>query len=210
MDISTADRTKLEVFQKLVKTGPNTVYGLFTALGEENELRWRQSTVHRIVKILELGLLIKVYSKKTKTGRTGKVYGPTVAGLFFLALNDESMLNETEDVFEKWQQFPQFSKSKELVDMFGTEMIENDPKKVKSLLKKLCRYSVEMIQVSRDYIPQMTLEDHILLGEQISLGQNPEKMAKITKYLYKELPGLQKLVQDRQANLQRFYDFLQK
>ena len=209
MDMSTADRTKLEVFKKLVKTEPNTVYGLYTDLKKE-EQRWRQSTVHRIVKILEEGLLIKVYSEKTKTGRKGKVYGPTMWGLFLLVLNDKSMLNEIEDIFEQWQQFLQFSKSKELVDTFGTEMLENDPTKVKSLYKKLCEHSIEMIQVCRDYLPQMTLNDEIILGEQISLGQDPEKMAKRTKELYKELPGLRRNIKNIQANLQQFYDFLEK
>ena len=50
MNISTADRSKFDVFEKLVKTGPNTVYGLYIALGKES---WSQTTVHRIVKFLE-------------------------------------------------------------------------------------------------------------------------------------------------------------
>ena len=75
-----------EIFKKLVITGPNTVYGLFTALENEHEMGWRQSTVHRIVKLLEKRESIVIYSEKTDTGRVGKVYGPTLYGLYFLAL----------------------------------------------------------------------------------------------------------------------------
>ena len=210
MDISTGDRTKFEIFKKLVTTGPNTAYGLFTALEKENGMRWRQSTVHRIIKFLEKRESIVIYSEKTDTGRVGKVYGPTLSGLYFLALEDESLLNEIGDIFGKWLQRPEFSKREEIVNYFGKEMLENEPAKAKMLFKIMCTYSVKMIKRWRDYEPQMSIVDEITIGEQISAGDDPDAYLKFQKTLYDELPGYRKLVESRNQQNIQVRDYLTK
>ena len=210
MDMSTADRTKFEIFKKLVTTGPNTAYGLFTALEKDNEMRWRQSTVHRIVKFLEKQQSIVIYSEKTDTGRAGKVYGPTLSGLYFLALEDESLLNEIEDVFGKWLEHPEFSKREEIVNYFGKEMLENERARAKMLFKTLCQYSVKMIKLWRDYKPQMTLVDEITVGELIAAGDDPEAYLKFQKTLYDELPGYKKRVDSTKQQQIQVHDYLAK
>ena len=210
MDISTGDRTKFEIFKKLVTTGPNTSYGLFIALEDDTEMRWRQSTVHRIIKFLEKQQSIVIYSEKTDTGRAGKVYGPTLSGLYFLALEDESLLNKIDDIFEKWLEYPQFSKRKEIVDYFGKEMLENERAKAKMLFKIMCTYSVKMIKLWRDYEPQMTIVDEITIGEQIAIGDDTEAYLKFQKTLYDELPGYRKLVELRNQQYIQSRDYLTK
>ena len=210
MDISTGDRTKFEIFKKLVITGPNTVYGLFTALENEHEMGWRQSTVHRIVKFLEKQQSIVIYSEKTDTGRAGKVYGPTLLGLYFWAVKDKQLLNEIGDIFGKWLEYPKFSKRKEIVDYFGKEMLENDPAKAKMLFKTMCAYSVKMIKLWRGYEPQMTIVDEITIGEQIAIGDDTEAYLKFQKTLYDELPGYRKLVESRNQQNMQVRDYLTK
>ena len=208
--MSTGDRTKLEIFKKLVTTGPNTAYGLYTALENENEIGWRQSTVHRIVKFLEEQQSIVIYSKETDTGRAGKVYGPTLLGLYLWAVKDKPLLNEIGDIFGKWLEHPKFSKRKEIVDYFGKEMLENDPARAKMLFKTLCQYSAKMIKIWRDYEPQMTLFDELMIGEQISAGDDPEAYMKFQKTLYNELPGYRKLVDLRNQQNEQTRDYLTK
>ena len=210
MDISTGDRTKFEIFKKLVTTGPNTAYGLFTALEKENGMRWRQSTVHRIIKFLEKRESIVIYSEKTDTGRVGKVYGPTLSGLYFLALEDESLLNEIGDIFGKWLQRPEFSKREEIVNYFGKEMLENERAKAKMLFKIMCTFSVKMIKRWRDYEPQMSIVDEITIGEQISAGDDPDAYLKFQKTLYDELPGYRKLIESRNQQNIQIRDYLTK
>ena len=142
MDMSTADRTKFDVFEKLVKTGPNTVYGLYIALGKE---KWAQTTVHRIVKFLEQEKLIEIYSEETKTGRPGNVYGPTIGGLLWVGINDKSLLDEMDDIFGKWLIHPKFAQNERTVSMFGAEILENNPTEAKDLFKALCFYLVGMV-----------------------------------------------------------------
>ena len=210
MDMSAADRTKFEIFKKLVITGPNTAYGLFTALENEHEMGWRQSTVHRIVKLLEKRESIVIYSEKTDTGRVGKVYGPTLSGLYFLALEDESLLNEIDGIFGKWLENPEFSKRKEIVDYFGKEMLENERAKAKMLFKIMCTFSVKMIKRWRDYEPQMTLVDEITIGELISAGDDRDAYMKFVKTLYDELPGYRKLVELRNQQNMQAHNYLAK
>ena len=210
MDMSTGDRTKLKIFKKLVTTGPNTSYGLFTALENDTEMRWRQSTVHRIIKFLEKQQSIVIYSEKTDTGRAGKVYGPTLLGLYFWAVKDKPLLNEIGDIFGKWLKYPKFSKRKEIVDYFGKEMLENDPAKAKMLFKTMCTYSVKMIKLWRDYKSQMTLFDEVVVGEQVAAGGDPDAYMKFQKTLYNELPGYRKLYESRNQQNIQVQDYLTK
>ena len=210
MDMSAADRTKFEIFKKLVITGPNTAYGLFTALENEHEMGWRQSTVHRIVKFLEEQQSIVIYSKETDTGRAGKVYGPTLLGLYFWAVKDKPLLNEIGDIFGKWLKYPKFSKRKEIVDYFGKEMLENERAKAKMLFKTMCAYSVKMIKLWRDYKSQMTLFDEVVVGEQVAAGGDPDAYMKFQKTLYNELPGYRKLVELRNQQFMQARDYLAK
>ena len=210
MNISTADRTKFEIFKKLVTTGPNTAYGLGAALEKDDKMRWRQSTVHRIVKLLEKQQSIVIYSEKTDSGREGKVYGPTLSGLYFLALEDESLLNEIDDIFGEWLERPEFSTRKEIVDYFGKEMLENERAKAKMLFKTLCAYSVRMIKLWRDYEPDMTLADELMIGEMIASAADPEAILKFQKKIYDELPGHRKVVEERSEGLQQIRDYLTK
>ena len=208
MDISATDRTKFEVFQKLVETGPNTSYGLYIALKKGKDV-WRQSTVHRTVKILEKAFLIELYSEEMKNGRSRKVYGPTLSGLFFVSFHDKSFLDNVGNIFEKCLDEPKFSQNDSVLELFGTEMLENNPKKAKSLFKVLYVYSAKMIEKWRDYEPQIGLADEITLGDLIFRGENPKKYLQLTKILTHELPGFKKAHDTAKRQNQQLFDFLE-
>ena len=206
MDISTTDRTKFEVFEKLLKSGPNTVYGLYIALGKES---WSQTTVHRIVKFLEQEKSIEIYSEETKTGRSGKVYGITIHGLFWMATQEKSLLDEADDIFGKWLDEPKFSQAEEIVSLFGAEMLENDPAKAKELFKRLCAYSVGMIEAWKAYEPNMTLVDEMFFGELIAMGTD-EKWLQSQKEFYNELPGFRATIEAKKKQQAQLLDYLEQ
>ena len=62
----------------------------------------------------------------------------------------------------------------------------------------------------RDYETQMTLFDELMIGEQISAGDDPEAYMKFQKTLYNELPGYRKLVELRNQQFMQARDYLAK
>ena len=194
MDISTKDQTAVDIFKYILDAGPVTLYATST------NTRFPLGTIHRHFKELEKASKIKIYYQNPK-GRRKKMYGPTFYGIVYFARLDSKMLEKIENYFLLWIE------NKEFLDILKNEgfdiiKLQKNPKDCKQLFRKYVEYGIiveNQIDILKNDSKSISHDMLIFIGE-ILLTSNP-KFTNHWRYLYKNLPGLQKAIDTNIQNL---------
>ena len=197
MDISSKNQTSSDIFMHIMDGGvPITLYSASASS------KFPIGTIHRHFKEMESSGKIKVYHQ-SDSGRKKKMYGPTFYGLVYFARINPNIRARLENYFLLWIEHREF------LDMlagegFETGQIPENSKHNKTLFKKYVEYGIavenqiEMLKSNSKSIPH---EMFVFIGE-ILLSSDPRYVSE-WKYLYRNLPGLQKAIDSNIQNMLR-------
>ena len=196
MDISIKSNTSTNIFRHILNNGPSTLY----AASIESKIPL--GTIHRHFKEMEKEGKIKVYYQNT-TGRKKKAYGPTFYGIVHFARIDKQIIKKIENYFLIWIENETFT---EILKKEGFDIkdIQKTTSKNKILFKKYVEYGIaienqiELLKKNSKNIPH---ELFVFIGETL-LSSDPKFVDDWT-YLYKNLPGLQKAIQNNIEKMQQ-------
>ena len=132
MDISTYDKTALELFTIIINKGPITLYATNTSS------KIPIGTIHRHLKEMISTEKIKVYDI-AQSGRKKIEYGPTVYGFIYFYRLDEEIKKNLDFYFDIWTKKEQFfSELKEAG--FDDKKLYTDPKMSKRIFGKYVQF----------------------------------------------------------------------
>ena len=202
-DISVKDRTSADIFRHVLDAGPLTLYSA------SRQTRFPLGTIHRHFKELEKSGKLRVYEQSTR-GRKKKTYGPTFYGIVYFARLDPTIRQKVENYFLLWADNPGFAGVlKE--EGFDTAGIQKDPGGSKRLFGKYVEYGIaveDQISILKDNPQSISHEMFVFIGE-VLLVSKPG-FAEKWRYLYRNLPGLQKAIGANIANLVSMQKRLEK
>lgn len=128
MDISTHDKTSLELFKILINQGPITLY---SANASSN---LPIGTIHRHFKEMVETEKIMAY-ETSKSGRKKIAYGPTVYGFVYFYRMDSQIRKNLDSYFDNWTRKEKFVKDLEKSG-FDITKITSDKKMSKKTFAK--------------------------------------------------------------------------
>lgn len=133
MDISSHDKTALELFKVIINKGPLTLYSANTLSNMPI------GTIHRHFKEMIKTEKIMVYQTST-SGRKKISYGPTVYGFVYFYTMDEELRKNLDSYFDSWIKNVKFVD--DLVESgFDKKRIASDKKSKKTFAKFVYFYA---------------------------------------------------------------------
>ena len=184
MDISKSIQTSVSIFKAIMDNGqPITLYHT------NRKTRIPMGTIHRHFKMLVQTGKIRIYNSKTK-GRKKIEYGPTIYGMISFYRTDKEFAKKIENYFLIWIEQKEFQK--ELAEE-GYDISYENLRRSKKIFKKYMDYfsavekQIEKIRKGEDAISH---DIQILLGSMMLSSSHYYQ--KLWIELYKELPGMQK------------------
>lgn len=202
-DISVKDRTSMDIFRHVLDAGPLTLYLA------SRQTEFPLGTIHRHLKELEKSGKLKVYEQNAG-GRKKKMYGPTFYGIVYFARLDRSILQKIENYFLLWAGNPGFAGVLQQ-EGFDTVGVKRDPKGSKHLFRKYVEYGIaveDQIDMLKNNPQSISHDMFVFIGEALLISE--PGFAEKWRYLYRNLPGLQKAIDSNIANLARMQRQLKK
>ncbi len=128
MDISTHDKTSLELFKILVNQGPITLYSVNTSS------KLPIGTIHRHFKEMVETEKIMAY-ESSKSGRKKIAYGPTVYGFVYFYRMDSQIRKNLDSYFDNWTGREKFVKDLEKSGFDRTKLMSDKKMSKKTFAK---------------------------------------------------------------------------
>jgi len=142
MDISTHDKTAVEIFRIIIERGPITLYT--TNVVSKMPI----GTIHRHFKEMLSTEKIKPYKISSK-GRKKIEYGPTLYGFIYFYKVDEEIKNNLDSYFDKWIEKSQFVLELRQAG-FDEKSLESNPKLSKKIFERFV-YFYAGVEEQLDY-----------------------------------------------------------
>jgi len=194
VDISAKTRTAADIFRHVLDAGPLTLYAA------SSDTRFPLGTIHRHFKEMESAGKIRVYHQNAG-GRRKKMYGPTFYGMVYFARLDREVWKKIENYFLLWIGNLEFCRVLEQ-EGFDIGSVRKDRGRGKVLFRRYIEYGMEVenqIEVLKTDSSAVSRETLVLIGE-ILLNTDP-KFRERWRYLYRNLPGLQRAVDENIESL---------
>jgi hypothetical protein len=200
MDMSTAEKTSLDIFKSIMDWGPLTLYSA------NAKTRMPIGTIHRHMKLLEKTGKIKAYESKT-TGRKKIQYGPTIYGMLSFYNQDKKFAASIQNYFLLWIENKEFQNEleKEGFDVSGNLA------KSKQVFQKYMDY-FSAVEKKMDKIKKgdsVISRDVLILISSGLLSSEPHYQ-KLWKELYQNLPGVRKDLDEYMTNMIKSYKEFKK
>ena len=200
MDMSTAEKTSLDIFKSIMDWGPLSLYSA------NAKTRMPIGTIHRHIKLLEKTGKIKVYESKT-TGRKKIQYGPTIYGMLSFYNQDKKFASSIQNYFLLWIENKEFQNEleKEGFDVTGNLA------KSKQIFQKYMDY-FSAVERKMDKIKKgdsVISRDVLILISSGLLSSNPHYQ-KLWQELYQNLPGVRKDLDEYMTNMIKSYKEFKK
>ena len=200
MDMSTAEKTSLDIFKSIMDWGPLSLYSANV------KTRMPIGTIHRHMKLLEKTGKIKAYESKT-TGRKKIQYGPTIYGMLSFYNQDKKFAASIQNYFLLWIENKEFQNEleKEGFDVSGNLA------KSKQIFQKYMDY-FSAVERKMDKIKKgdsVISRDVLILISSGLLSSDPHYQ-KLWKELYQNLPGVRKDLDEYMTNMIKSYKEFKK
>ena len=200
MDMSTAEKTSLDIFKSIMDWGPLSLYSANV------KTRMPIGTIHRHMKLLEKTGKIKAYESKT-TGRKKIQYGPTIYGMLSFYNQDKKFAASIQNYFLLWIENKEFQNEleKEGFDVSGNLV------KSKQVFQKYMDY-FSAVERKMDKIKKgdsVISRDVLILISSGLLSSEPHYQ-KLWKELYQNLPGVRKDLDEYMTNMIKSYKEFKK
>ena len=200
-DISTQNRTSLDIFRAIMDHGPLTLYSA------TNQTKIPLGTIHRHFRQLIENGKIRTYQSQSK-GRKKISYGPTMSGIISLYRADKTFANKIENYFLIWIDNTEFQAE---LKKEGFDISTENLKKSKNIFRKYMDYfsaietKIEKIRSGEDEISH---ELQIVLGAML-LSLEPT-YRQIWMDLCFELPGMKKNLDGYMQETIKSYELFKK
>jgi len=200
MDMSTAEKTSLDIFKSIMDWGPLSLYSA------NAKTRMPIGTIHRHIKLLEKTGKIKAYESKT-TGRKKIQYGPTIYGMLSFYNQDKKFASSIQNYFLLWIENKEFQNEleKEGFDVTGNLA------KSKQIFQKYMDY-FSAVERKMDKIKKgdsVISRDVLILISSGLLSSDPHYQ-KLWQELYQNLPGVRKDLDEYMTNMIKSYKEFKK
>ncbi len=200
-DISTAAHTSMDIFRAIMDHGPLTLYSA------NSKTRIPIGTIHRHFKQLSKSGKIRVYKSKDQ-GRKKIEYGPTMYGIVSFYKQDKEIAEKIENYYLIWIENKEFQKD---LEGEGFDASIENLKKSKHVFRKYMNYfsaveeQVEKMKSGEDPISR----DMQIFFSSMMLSSDPQYQ-KLWTELYKELPGMQKSLEEYMKTMIKSYKEFKK
>ena len=200
-DISTSQKTSMDIFRGIMDHGPLTLYSA------NSKTKMPIGTIHRHFKQLEKTGKIRAYESKKK-GRKKIEYGPTIYGIISFYRQDIEFAKKIQNYFLIWIENKEFQNE---LEKEGFDITFDNLKKSKQVFQKYMDYfsaveeQIEMIKRGEDIVSRDTL---IMISSGL-LSTNPQYQ-KLWTELYSSLPGMRKSLDDYMENMIKSYKGFKK
>ena len=200
-DISTSQKTSMDIFRGIMDHGPLTLYSA------NSKTKMPIGTIHRHFKQLEKTGKIRAYESKKK-GRKKIEYGPTIYGIISFYRQDKEFAKKIQNYFLIWIENKEFQNE---LEKEGFDITFDNLKKSKQVFQKYMDYfsaveeQIEMIKRGEDIVSRDTL---IMISSGL-LSTNPQYQ-KLWTELYSSLPGMRKSLDDYMENMIKSYKGFKK
>ena len=200
MDMSTSEKTSLDIFRSILDLGPLSLYSA------NSKTHMPIGTIHRHIKQLEKDGKISIYKSKTK-GRKKIEYGPTIYGMLSFYRRDKKIAASIQNYFLLWIEHKEFQKEleKEGFDISG------DLIKSKLVFQKYMTYfsAVEDQMEKIKKGDSIVSRDILILISSGLLSSDPHYQ-KLWQELYQNLPGMRKSLDEYMGNMIKSYKEFKK
>ena len=200
-DISTSQKTSMDIFRGIMDHGPLTLYLA------NSKTKMPIGTIHRHFKQLEKAGKIRVYESRKK-GRKKIEYGPTIYGIISFYRQDKEFAKKIQNYFLIWIENKEFQNE---LEKEGFDITFDNLKKSKQIFQKYMDYfsaveeQIDMIKRGEDIVSRDTL---IMISSGL-LSTNPQYQ-KLWTELYSSLPGMRKSLDDYMENMIKSYKEFKK
>ena len=200
-DMSTSQKTSMDIFRGIMDYGPLTLYSA------NSKTKMPIGTIHRHFKQLEKTGKIRVYESRKK-GRKKIEYGPTIYGIISFYRQDIEFAKKIQNYFLIWIENKEFQNE---LEKEGFDITFDNLKKSKQIFQKYMDYfsaveeQIEMIKRGEDIVSRDTL---IVISSGL-LSTNPQYQ-KLWTELYSSLPGMRKSLDDYMENMIKSYKEFKK
>lgn len=200
-DMSTAQKTAMDIFRAIMDHGPLTLYLA------NSKTKMPIGTIHRHFKQLEKAGKIRVYESRKK-GRKKIEYGPTIYGIISFYRQDKEFAKKIQNYFLIWIENKEFQNE---LEREGFDITFDNLKKSKQIFQKYMDYfsaieeQIDMIKRGEDVVSRDTL---IMISSGL-LSTNPQYQ-KLWSELYSSLPGMRKSLDDYMENMIKSYKEFKK
>jgi len=200
MDISTSQKTSLDIFRAIMDWGPLTLYSA------NSKTRISIGTIHRHIKQLEESGKIRIYYSKTN-GRKKIEYGPTLYGIVNFYRKDKNFASSVQNFFLLWIENEEFRKE---LENEGFDVSNNlvDSKQV--FLEYLEYFSAVEDQMEKIRSGENTMSRDFLILISSGLLSSDPYYQKLWESLYQNLPGMRKTLDDYMNNMIKNYKTFKK
>lgn len=200
MDMSTAEKTSLDIFKGIMDWGPLTLYSA------NAKTRMPIGTIHRHIKLLEKTGKIKAYESKT-TGRKKIQYGPTIYGMLSFYSQDKKFALSIQNYFLLWIEHKEFQNEleKEGFDISGN--LANSKQVFQKYMDYFSAVEKQMEKIKKG--DNIISRDVLILISSGLLSSVPHYQ-KLWQELYQNLPGMRKSLDEYMTNMIKSYKEFKK
>ena len=200
MDMSTSEKTSLDIFRSILDLGPLSLYSA------NSKTHMPIGTIHRHIKQLEKDGKISIYKSKTK-GRKKIEYGPTIYGMLSFYRRDKKIASSIQNYYLIWIEHKEFQKEleKEGFDISG------NLKQLKIIFQKYMMY----FSAVEDQMEKIKKGDSIISREMLilissGLLSSDPHYQKLWQELYQNLPGVRNDLDEYMTNMIKSYKGFKK
>jgi hypothetical protein len=200
MDMSTAEKTSLDIFKSIMDWGPLSLYSA------NAKTRMPIGTIHRHIKLLEKTGKIKAYESKT-TGRKKIQYGPTIYGMLSFYNQDKKFASSIQNYFLLWIENKEFQNE---LEKEGFDVTGNLAKSKQIFLKYMEYFSAVERKIDKIKKGDSVISRDVLILISSGLLSSDPHYQKLWKELYQNLPGVRKDLDQYMTNMIKSYKEFKK
>jgi hypothetical protein len=200
MDMSTAEKTSLDIFKSIMDWGPLSLYSA------NAKTRMPIGTIHRHIKLLEKTGKIKAYEFKT-TGRKKIQYGPTIYGMLSFYNQDKKFASSIQNYFLLWIENKEFQNE---LEKEGFDVTGNLAKSKQIFLKYMEYFSAVERKIDKIKKGDSVISRDVLILISSGLLSSDPHYQKLWKELYQNLPGVRKDLDQYMTNMIKSYKEFKK